>query len=158
MARLFVDLDGVLADFDEGYRQLFGEYPARRFDPNTTAEDLPEMWERINAHGSFYRDLPLMPDAKVLWDYLQPRRPIVLTGIPHSVARVAEHKRDWVWAHLDSDAEVITCKSKDKRNYCEPGDILIDDWPKYRHLWEARGGVFILHTNAAASIAALEAL
>ena len=35
----------------------------------------------------------------------------------------------------------------------QPGDILIDDWPKYKHLWEEAGGIFILHTSAAQSIA-----
>jgi hypothetical protein len=28
----------------------------------------------------------------------------------------------------------------------------VDDWPKYRHLWEEAGGIFILHENAKKSI------
>jgi hypothetical protein len=34
----------------------------------------------------------------------------------------------------------------------QSGDVLVDDWPKYRHLWEAAGSIFILHENADKSI------
>jgi uncharacterized protein YfaT (DUF1175 family) len=40
----------------------------------------------------------------------------------------------------------------------KPGDILIDDFDKYRHLWIEAGGIFIHHTSAAASIRALREL
>ena len=39
----------------------------------------------------------------------------------------------------------------------DPGDALVDDWDRYRGLWEEAGGLFIHHTSARASIAALSA-
>jgi hypothetical protein len=39
-----------------------------------------------------------------------------------------------------------------------PGDILIDDFDKYRDLWIKAGGIFIHHTSAVASIHALREL
>jgi hypothetical protein len=39
-----------------------------------------------------------------------------------------------------------------------PGDILVDDYLKYRHLWEEAGGVFIHHTSASNTLRQLAAL
>ena len=53
--------------------------------------------------------------------------------------------------HFNTE-RIITCKSKEKFHHCRPGDILIDDFLKYRHLWEGAGGIFIHHTNMDNSI------
>ena len=59
MKQLFIDCDGVLADFDTAARELFGQ------DSREAEESLgtPEFWSRIIGRGSFYRNLPLLPDA-----------------------------------------------------------------------------------------------
>ncbi len=141
---LFVDLDGVLADFDVHFERLFG------VRPNQDTYDPPEMWDLIRANGTFYRDLPLMPDARVLWQAVNwmYHRPTVLTGIPYSIPGVAEQKMLWVAEHLGPEVKVITCGSRLKCRYGEPGDILIDDRLKYAHYWTDMGGVFIHHTSA----------
>lgn len=54
---------------------------------------------------------------------------------------------------------MIGCASKDKSLHIrKPGDILIDDWEKYRHLWEGRGGRWITHTGFSRSLAQLDVL
>ena len=58
---LFVDLDGVLADFDSYFEQCFG------VRPNHDTYEPPGMWDKIRAHGKFYRNLPMMKDALELW-------------------------------------------------------------------------------------------
>ena len=50
---------------------------------------------------------------------------------------------------------MITTQAALKREHCHPGDALVDDRDKHRHLWEAEGGVFIHHKDARSSIAAL---
>jgi hypothetical protein len=47
------------------------------------------------------------------------------------------------------------CRSQDKARFCKPGDVLIDDWSRYRDKWEAAGGVFIHHASVTQSLAAL---
>lgn len=149
MPRLFIDMDGVLADFDAHYLEHFGDIPAR--DPATG--DPPGMWENIRRHGSFYRDLPPMPDAHELWEGVRHLNPTVLTGVPyHQVPGAEVQKREWLAAHLWADVPVICCKSRDKRLYGRPGDVLVDDWVRYRHLWVEMGGVFVLHASAAESV------
>lgn len=156
MRRLYLDLDGVLADFDGHYERCFGTRPDK------SRPDPPGFWERIGAHRTFFLDLAPMPDALDLWHGAVARygQPTILTGIPRrETYRHAEaHKRAWVAQHLDRDALVICCLSEHKSHYGSPGDILVDDWDKYRHLWEGMGGTFVHHTSAQDTLAALSGL
>lgn len=148
MRQLFIDLDGVLADFDGFYESQFG------IRPNKAIKDPPDFWKNVERHGTFFADMAPMPDALDLWwgaKQLHPE-PVILTGLPRMKDAEAQ-KRDWVKRHVDMDAKVICCQSKDKRDHGKPGDVLVDDWDKYRHLWEGMGGIFVLHTSAAASLA-----
>ena len=81
-------------------------------------------------------------------------------GIP-AVAEVPEaraNKKAWVEQHLGAHVQVFTCRSADKSAFAAPGDILIDDWEKYRHLWLAAQGVWITHVSAVDTIRQLDAL
>ena len=49
---------------------------------------------------------------------------------------------------------IIHCLSEDKCKYiAHPGDVLVDDRPKYRHLWEDAGGVFVHYQNPEQAVA-----
>lgn len=146
--KIFCDMDGVLADFDEGYFQAFGV----RADKAADNVD----WEKVRRRKNFYRDLPPMVDAFELWDYIERFKPPIITGVPHSVPEAPDNKRAWVAANLGEHVKVICCKSKDKALHARPGDVLIDDWTKYQHVWEAMGGIFVHHTSARETIRHLE--
>lgn len=150
--QVFVDLDGTLADLERHYREMFGVHPDK------AADDLD--WSRVFASPGFFANLPPMPDMAELWDYVRRLMPdpIILTGVPQRVPSAAQDKKRWVTKHLGADVQVICCRSKDKSRYANPGDILIDDWEKYRHLWVGKGGRWITHTSAAESIRQLEEL
>lgn len=147
MRRLFVDLDGVLADMDGYYLQQFGESSVRS-NPRPPAR----FWSNIRRHGTFFRELPLLPDARELWQGVEHLQPTILTGVPSRIPNVEEHKRAWVAQHFGLHVPVICCASVDKRRHGRPGDVLIDDWHKYQNLWVEMGGVFILHTSARTSL------
>jgi hypothetical protein len=150
MTQLFIDLDGVLADFDTGYWQMTG------VRPDKAADNVD--WAVVRAIPNFYANLPLMPDMGVLWAYVERHKPIVLTGVPRSVEEAADNKRAWVRKHLGQHVEVRCCRSSEKCENAAPGNILIDDWEKYRDLWIARKGRWITHISAADTIAQLEAM
>ena len=151
--RLFVDLDGVLADFYGFYSTTFGV----QIEQN---ENGKEFWDNVRNHGTFYRDQPLMDDALDLWHGLKKFNidPVILTGIPRSIPNVALHKRLWVDQHISPFVRLITCRSADKKVYGMPGDILIDDRLKYSHLWVEMGGIFVHHTSAQDTLRQLAAL
>lgn len=142
MAQLYVDLDGVLADFDGHFRALFGR---AKHDGGPQEDD---DWAKVRASKTFYRDMPPMRDMKRLWKYIAKHDPCVLTGIPKSMPEQATiNKLEWCKRHVP-EACVITCLSAEKSLYCEPGDILIDDWERYKGKWEAKGGIWVTHTSA----------
>jgi hypothetical protein len=143
--RLFCDVDGVAADFDTGYRQAFGKPCSKLLD------DVD--WDLVRAHGHFYEMLPPMRDWPLLWRYIKPHEPTFLTGVPKRLLGDANtQKHRWLYRYAEPGVDVITCLSKDKCLHCRPGDVLIDDWEKYRHLWEAAGGIWVTHTDAVSTI------
>src|SRR5690606_10111653 len=105
----------------------------------------------------FFETMPKMPDADELWEYCRPFAPHILTGLPRGDWAEAQ-KRRWVRRHLGPHVPVTACLARDQCEVASPGDVLVDDTPKWAHLWEAQGGIFVRHTSAARSIEALRAL
>lgn len=147
--RLFLDLDGVLADFDRGVEAVTGRRPE--------ALRVPEMWRALSRAPAFFETLHWMHDAERLWRFCAPHAPTILTGLPLG-AWAPEQKRRWVARRLGAHVPVIACMSRDKPRHAGPGHVLVDDRADARAGWEAAGGVFVHHTGADASIAALRAL
>jgi hypothetical protein len=139
--QLFVDMDGVLADFDAHHEAVLGV----RSDKLTDNVD----WGRVRAVKDFYLGIPPMADMELLWERIERHRPIVLTGVPGEVAEAPDNKRAWVVRHLGDHVEVRCCRSKEKCLHASHGDVLIDDWEKYKSLWVGAGGVWITHRSAA---------
>ena len=136
--QIFVDLDGVLADFDRGYKDIIDEETFYKVD-----------WDIIRNTPHFFRDLELMPDAIQLWDYVKKYNPIILTGVPYSIISSPNDKRKFVDKHFGKEVPMIACRSKDKFRYMHnTGDILIDDREELKYLWERAGGYWITHTSA----------
>lgn len=148
--RLFVDMDGVLADFDSGYEAAFGIRPSIESD-NVD-------WRKVRSTRDFYLNLPPMHDIWQLWGVIGKYDPIILTGIPSSVQEAADNKKAWISKHLGHHVEVRCCLSKEKYLNADNGDVLIDDWVKYRHLWISAGGRWITHVSAEQTISQLKEL
>jgi 5'(3')-deoxyribonucleotidase len=144
--RLFLDADGVLADFDRGACELLGMKPKAFI----AAHGRREFWRRLQKAPDFFGSLPEMPDARLLFDGVKHLRPTILTGLP--VGRwAAPQKVAWAATHFPG-VPVITCLAQDKHNHMEPGDVLVDDREKHRAAYEAAGIVFVHHMNAEDSL------
>ena len=95
MKRLFLDCDGVLADFDSGFESKFGSSPKDYEDTYGTKA----FWYIIRNDLNFFGTLPLMPDATELYESVKHLRPIILTGVPFG--QWAEHQKfKWRDAHF----------------------------------------------------------
>jgi len=150
--QIFLDCDGVLADFDKGAQAILGMAPRafeKRYGPR-------EFWKRLAAADDFFAALPPMPDAGVLYDAVRHKEPIILTGMPRG-GWAEPQKRRWAERHFPG-VPVITTMAALKHEHRHPGDVLVDDRDKHRDLWENEGGVFVHHKDAASSVAALKAL
>ena len=152
MTRIYLDCDGVLADFDGAAAAILGMTAGeheRRFGHG-------EFWAILRATPRFFETLPLLPDACELYDAVRPLAPIILTGVPPGTWSQPQ-KRRWAAKHFPG-VPVITTQAALKREHCDPGDVLIDDWKSRRTAWESAGGRFIHHRSAAQSIVELKAL
>lgn len=151
--RLFLDLDGVMADFDAHFPATFG------LDHRGLADD--DMWATINAHPTYFRDMPPCPGAVDFFRTVEQFDPIVLTACPKSnYAHVARQKRAWVREHLSTSIMILPVMGgRFKPLFMHaPGDVLIDDFEKNCAAWTDEGGVAILHRSFAETSRALAPL
>ncbi len=146
MRQLYLDCDGVLADFDKGATSILGMKP-KAYEHR---HGLGRFWQKLAQAPDFYFSLPLLPDAMQLFDAVKHLNPIILTGLPRG-NWASDQKMRWAAQHFPG-VRMITCMARDKRNHAREGDVLVDDMEKYRHLWEQAGGIFVHHRSAAESI------
>jgi len=136
MTKVFVDMDGVLADFD-------GQ---------------PNALERFMKEPDFFLHLAPLPFAKQLNeqlanDYDARETTYILSASPNHMGDQA--KRRWLKAYLPNlkDENIILVRgglwdkaSREKAKYAK-GNILIDDYTKNLEVWEKQGGVGIKMLN-----------
>src|SRR4051794_1220299 len=144
--RLFLDADGVLADFDESARRLLGMSP-KAFIAKHGRETF---WKRLAKARNFYGSLPEMSDARLLFDAVKHLKPTILTGLPIG-KWAAPQKVEWAADHFPG-VPIITCMARDKHKHMHPGDVLVDDREKHRAAYEGAGVVFVHHKNAEDSL------
>lgn len=144
--RLFLDADGVLADFDRGAKDLLGMSPKQFIARHGRGE----FWKRLAGAKNFYGSLREMPDARRLFDAVKHLEPTILTGLPLG-SWAAPQKVEWAAEHFPG-VPIITCLARDKHRHMHPGDVLVDDREKHRQAYEAAGVVFVHHKNAEDSL------
>ena len=160
---IYLDMDGVLADFDRGVNELCGMRASSQAGRDDDPDYDDRMWAAIRKVDHFYDKLELMPGAKELFDRLRGKygdRVEILTGIPRKergIVTAAEDKIAWTRRLLSEDVIIHTVSRKEKQDYCKgPEDILIDDREKTIREWREAGGTGILHVSAEETIRELE--
>ena len=143
MNKLYLDMDGVVADWRTNARRVLGSDstdPKQRYKPTD--------WDRLRSNGRIFRDLPLMPGAEELvsvarwfrddlgWELL------FLTAIPHNndVPWVFHDKIEWAGRYFPDIPVHFGPYSEDKWRHCSAGDILVDDRSDNCQQWSAAGG------------------
>jgi hypothetical protein len=147
---LFLDCDGVLADFDAGASDILGMKPAAFQARHGNGE----FWKRLARAGNFYGDLPEMVDAQQLFEAVKHLCPTILTGLPLG-KWAAPQKERWAAAHFPG-VPIITTMARDKHLHMDKGDVLVDDRENHRQLWEDAGGIFVHHKSAEDSLRQLK--
>jgi len=169
---IFCDMDGVLVDFDEGYKQVTGVTTH-----HADSQGKEEFWKLFRdglkdkdiSERSYWANLDWMPDGKQLWDYIKEYNPYVLTApsvnfdIPFEERYKMDNnesmqgKTEWV-QRLPNMKKIYFRSAKRKADFAGPNKILIDDRKDTIDSWNANGGIGILHTSAANTIKQLEEL
>ena len=144
--RIYFDMDGVLADFDRGVRDMCQMEAGDQEAPDREKHD-DLMFAAIAATPHFYLRLEPIDGMLEILKGLISRygdKVEILTGIPkphRNVVTAADDKREWVRKFISGDIVVHTVQRREKMEYAEgPGSILIDDMKKNIDEWEGAGG------------------
>ena len=167
--KVYCDLDGVLVDFNRGFKNL--DANTDKLSPTEYEEKngLDKMWEIIDADGeSFWANLRWKKDGRELWDYIKRYDPIILSSPSRSKDSVTG-KMKWIKRNLginqsdptrttkkwEEDSRIIL--SRQKYKFAKGAtDILIDDTREKIDKWVKAGGTGVLHTDSTDSIRVLE--
>ena len=158
---IYLDMDGVLADFDKGVNEMCGMLATSQNQRYDRQHD-DRMWEAIRQVGHFYDKLEPMPGAKEMFDIIYGKygdQCEILTGIPKPFRRIdtaGEDKIAWTRRMLSETVKINIVYRKEKMDHCQgPQDVLIDDRADTIREWESKGGVGILHKSAGETLARL---
>lgn len=151
MITLYLDMDGVLANFDKKYRSL---------DPHK--EDKVRFRDAVLIHRIF-EDLEFMPDTQELLNHVSKLRGItveILTSMgTYDTIRGEQAKTQKLhWLNkknIPYKANFVRTKHE-KAQYATPESILIDDSVGCVSPFIAKGGHGILHKHASESIRILD--
>lgn len=148
---IYLDQDGVVADFPHTARQLFGEKWEEELEKDN--------WGKFANYPSFYSFLPLMPSALELYhgcvEIIGDKNQVqILTALPnramHIFPHAAQHKIKWAEDKIDPDLRVRFGPFAQHKqfHFKHPKDVLVDDMPLNIQQWQDAGGFGILYTSA----------
>lgn len=149
--RVYLDMDGVVADFAGHFRRVF------QLDHRLIGAKA--MWRHIHGVETFFRDIAPIPGAVEFFHQLAPAGPIMITACPaENYGRVAGQKREWAREILAPNVAVLpVIGGKNKALFMhQPGDLLIDDHGPNIEAWRMAGGVGILHRSFSETLSALQ--
>jgi 5'(3')-deoxyribonucleotidase len=159
MTTLYIDMDGVVADFDEYAARTLGVPPSQGIYPD-------EVWYKLASNTRLYRDLIKTEYADQLVEecldlaLTKNYEILFLTAVPkgNDVKWSFYDKVLWAQQYFPDIAVMFGPYSKDKWQHCKPGDILIDDRISNIDEWRAAGGIAIHHTNINSTLYELSSL
>lgn len=157
MTTLYLDMDGVVADFDEYAYRTLGLPPSEGVYPE-------DVWVKLAANPRIYRDLVKTPYADDLVHFCKEYchkheyNLKFLSAVPkgNDVPWSFYDKVNWAREYYPTIPVFFGPFSKDKWQRCEPGDILIDDRVSNITAWMSKGGRGILHRKYDTTIAMLK--
>ena len=146
---IFIDMDGVLADFFTEWGKLMGKKDWRDIGP----ENISKALEKIKQTENFWLDLPLTSNAKNLINLVKQIKGeynILSSPLPGD-PKSEPHKRQWIKKNLNFFPPKKIFIRHDKESFATQSDgtpnILIDDYGVNVRKWEASGGVGFKHKD-----------
>ncbi|MGI0075814.1 MAG: 5' nucleotidase, NT5C type [Nitrosopumilaceae archaeon] len=149
--KIFVDVDDVLADFAGALTKILDEpYSEKKYQTNRAYKKL--VWAAIKQYdksgGKLWLNLDLYPGAMILWNFLKPYHPEILTATGKSMTDSIKHQKEiWIRKHFGNVIAHIVTDGNDKAQYAKPNHILIDDKKDNIESWERAGGTGIIFKN-----------
>lgn len=155
ITKIYLDMDGVIADFNKRYKELYKIEPKEA----DTYKTFDKFFTMFIADRQFAK-LDLMPDAMELINYLRslsiPTEILSSTSSEKRDAEIREQKIDWLNKHnIEFPVNLVPGK-RFKRDFSNENSLLIDDTSQNIDQWRVEGGIGILHTDTLTTIGILK--
>ena len=145
-SEVFVDMDGVLADFFGAWKSLIGK-------DWREIKDIDDALQKIRDKDGFWLNIPLTSNALNLLGMikeLKGKYNILSAPLPND-PNSEPHKKEWIAKNLKAfpPSKIIITSNKSVHATQPNGtpNILIDDYGKNIASWEAAGGVGFKHKD-----------
>lgn len=151
---VYLDMDGVIADFSKRYKELYHMEPREA----EKQQKFRPLFDDFIANDEF-ANLDLMPDAMMGIEFL--RKASVPTHILSSTANeekydaISKQKMIWLQKHGITFNPVFVPGKKHKYKWAAPDTIIIDDTKSVIDDWTKAGGIAIWHKDWPTTISIL---
>ena len=152
---IYLDMDGVIADFDKRYKEQYHMQP-REAEKN---KQFDKFFDEFIATGQF-ATLDLMPGAMEGLEFLRKHLtvPTQILSSTASEARydaISKQKLIWLNTHNVTFTPNFVPGKRHKYKFAAPDHIIIDDTESVINQWKEAGGIGILHKDWPSTLAIL---
>lgn len=154
---IYLDMDGVICDFEKRYKELFNIFPAEA----RNNREFDKFFDEFIA-GNNFATLEMMPDAMqlivALRNALPPTQILSSTASQKRYDSISKQKTEWLEKHdIDFQRNFVPGKQH-KKKYARKDTLIIDDTESVINEWRAAGGLAIFHRNIPDTLAQLKFL
>ena len=156
---IYLDMDGVLCDFEKKFTDLYGFLSLAKRDRKQWSTD----WEDFITQRHAFEKLEWFPGGQELLSYIR-KHPSIHVEILSSSGgerfhdEVTAQKIKWLRNHgINYKANIVPGR-KHKKDWARPDAIIIDDTPDVISSWNKAGGIGILHKDVKETIKRLDTL
>ena len=154
VSKIYVDMDGVLCDFEKRYKELYGDIKDRdrrsTFRPN---------FSNFIETGQFALLEPMSDflTLKVFLDSIDVTKEILSsTAYEETYDTISNQKMNWLNEYGVTWKPNFVPGKRHKYKYATPDALIIDDTLSVIQDWHKAGGFAIWHNNALSTISQLK--
>lgn len=155
ISKIYVDMDGVLCNFEKRYTDLFGH-----ISEQVRRKEFRVNFDTFIATNQF-ATLEALPDFQLLRNSLDaldiPKQILSSTAYEETFETISKQKKEWLYENFVTWPDPIFVPGKrHKYKFAEPDSVIIDDTWSVIDDWRKAGGIGIHHKNAEQTLAELK--
>ena len=153
---IYLDMDGVIADFVKRYKEMYGMEPKEA----EKKKEFDKYFDEFIATKQF-ETLDLMPGAMQGLVFLRkhltiPTQMLSSTANEERYDEISRQKMIWLQTHGITFTPNFVPGKRHKYKFAAPDKIIIDDTESVIDQWRAAGGIGILHRDWVTTLAILK--